>query len=240
MSRLTLVRHGQASFLSDDYDKLSDLGKRQCRLLGEYWAQHGVKLDRVFCGPRRRHRESAEEAAVGYLDACGQPMPEVVKMPELDEFAWGPLLLHAREVLSEQHEHMRTLRHAYDDAPTPEEKHRTLQHLIEAVTQLWIRAEIQDPKIEPWADFLNRVLGAIETMTADSPSGTRVAVFTSGGTVSACMHHSLHLPAERTIELVWTLRNGALTEFLYSGSRFNLSCFNEAPHLTSPELWTFR
>ena len=27
MSHLTVVRHGQASFFADDYDKLSDLGE---------------------------------------------------------------------------------------------------------------------------------------------------------------------------------------------------------------------
>ena len=32
MSRLFHVRHGQASFFSDDYDKLSDLGERQARV----------------------------------------------------------------------------------------------------------------------------------------------------------------------------------------------------------------
>jgi broad specificity phosphatase PhoE len=240
MSRLTLVRHGQASFLAEDYDKLSTLGKQQCRLLGAYWATHGAKPDRIFCGPRRRHCQSAEEAVAGYREAGGGGLPEVVHLPELDEFAWGPLLRHAREVLSKDCEHLAALCQAFEDAPGPGEKHRTLQHLVEAVTQRWIRAEFHDPAVEPWEDFLARVRGAVETMTAGSPSGTHVAVFTSGGTVSACMHHVLQLPSERTIELVWTLRNAALTEFLYSGGRFNLSCFNEAPHLPTPDLWTFR
>ena len=37
MSMLHLVRHGQASFGADDYDKLSELGWQQSRRLGEYW-----------------------------------------------------------------------------------------------------------------------------------------------------------------------------------------------------------
>lgn len=39
MGQLLLVRHGQASFGADDYDQLSDLGKRQSIRLGEYWRQ---------------------------------------------------------------------------------------------------------------------------------------------------------------------------------------------------------
>ena len=35
MGTLYLVRHGQASFGSANYDQLSALGQRQCRRLGE-------------------------------------------------------------------------------------------------------------------------------------------------------------------------------------------------------------
>ena len=38
MSRLFVIRHGQASFLADDYDQLSPLGEEQGRALGAYWA----------------------------------------------------------------------------------------------------------------------------------------------------------------------------------------------------------
>ena len=36
MGNLTLIRHGQASFGEKDYDNLSDLGRKQGHLLGEY------------------------------------------------------------------------------------------------------------------------------------------------------------------------------------------------------------
>src|ERR1700740_634212 len=51
MGRLFLVRHAQASFLSQNYDQLSPLGGTQARLLGQYWAQHHVLFDRVGTGP---------------------------------------------------------------------------------------------------------------------------------------------------------------------------------------------
>ena len=37
MQKITFVRHGQASYGSDNYDKLSELGHKQTRLLGEYF-----------------------------------------------------------------------------------------------------------------------------------------------------------------------------------------------------------
>ncbi len=239
MGKLVLVRHGQASFLSDDYDNLSDLGRRQCRLLGEHWVAHGLMHDRFYIGPRKRHRQSAEEAASAYRDA-GLPEPELLLLPTLDEFGWGELMRHAHEVLHADNPHLAKLLAAFDDAPDPAEKHRTLQHLVEAVTQMWVNGEIDEPHIESWPAFLDRVHGAINEITAGIGSGERIAAFTSGGTVAATMHYALDTPAQKTLELIWTLRNGALTEFLFSGDRFNLSCFNEAPHLPKPELWTFR
>ena len=45
MGTLYLVRHGQASFGEDDYDKLSELGHRQSRRLGEYFAAKGLHFE---------------------------------------------------------------------------------------------------------------------------------------------------------------------------------------------------
>jgi broad specificity phosphatase PhoE len=66
MGQLWLIRHGQASFLEQNYDQLSAKGEAQARLLGEYWASHKVVFDRVFSGPRVRQRETARIAG----DAC--------------------------------------------------------------------------------------------------------------------------------------------------------------------------
>ena len=60
MSQVLLVRHGQASWGSDDYDVLSDLGERQSRMLGEALAARGVVPDLVVRGAMRRHRQTAE------------------------------------------------------------------------------------------------------------------------------------------------------------------------------------
>src|SRR5215467_9215028 len=85
MSRLFLVRHGQASFLERNYDKLSTRGEQQSRILGEYWAGLNVRFDRVFSGPRVRQRETAR--IVG--EACksaGVHWPEPIVLETFDEF----------------------------------------------------------------------------------------------------------------------------------------------------------
>ena len=85
MSSLFLVRHGQASFLERNYDKLSAKGEEQSRMLGEYWAGLKFGFDRVYSGPRVRQRETARLVGEAYKRA-GLPWPEPVVLPEFDEF----------------------------------------------------------------------------------------------------------------------------------------------------------
>lgn len=55
MSKIYLIRHGQAG-TRDHYDLLSNLGRRQSRLLGEYFAAQGVKFAAAYSGELSRQR----------------------------------------------------------------------------------------------------------------------------------------------------------------------------------------
>ena len=68
MSHVTLVRHGQANTAARDersYDRLSDLGRQQARWLGEHMRGTGERFARAYRGTLTRHRETAEEMALG-------------------------------------------------------------------------------------------------------------------------------------------------------------------------------
>ncbi len=60
MSTIYLVRHGQASFGTDNYDQLSATGREQVRQLGKYFAESGERIDRIYAGALRRQTETAE------------------------------------------------------------------------------------------------------------------------------------------------------------------------------------
>jgi len=89
MGQLILVRHGQASFGAEDYDQLSDLGKRQGQRLGEYWQEasqsperaDALNFDAVLMGSLKRHRQTWEAIAEG---AKLQMTPEI--WPGLNEY----------------------------------------------------------------------------------------------------------------------------------------------------------
>ena len=60
MSRIYLVRHGQATFGAGDYDQLTETGVAQCVQLASHWRAINRHVDRVYAGTLRRQRASAE------------------------------------------------------------------------------------------------------------------------------------------------------------------------------------
>ena len=59
MSRIYVVRHGEASWHAEDYDQLTDKGHAQARAVGAELAARGIRPDVVVSGTLRRHRETA-------------------------------------------------------------------------------------------------------------------------------------------------------------------------------------
>jgi len=75
MGVLLLVRHGQASLGTADYDRLSDVGRRQAQVTGARLARTDLAVDRVVSGALTRQRDTAEAvlAAVEFADASPEP-----------------------------------------------------------------------------------------------------------------------------------------------------------------------
>ncbi len=88
MSELFLVRHAQASYGEDDYDRLSELGHRQARWLGAYFKSRKLSFDRVVRGGLERHRETLEGIAAG----MGQAFPDQRVHAEWNEFDFESLI----------------------------------------------------------------------------------------------------------------------------------------------------
>ena len=83
MGELYLVRHGQANSgatTEEDYDRLSDLGHAQARLLGNWMRDHEAPFDLVLSGSMRRHRETA--GGMGFA-----PDIEDARLNEMEYFA---------------------------------------------------------------------------------------------------------------------------------------------------------
>src|SRR5579884_1375933 len=236
MGLLTVVRHGQASFLQDDYDRLSPLGERQARALGEFWVARNVVYERVYTGPARRQSGTERIVAECYREA-GRVWPEPVCLPEFDEYPGIEVVRAFLPGLIERHEDVRALDEQFRAASEFGAAARAFEKMFQRVTRLWVSGELDSPDIETWADFCSRVQQGIAKIREQ---GGRAVLFTSGGVMAATARIALDLPPMRTLELSWAPRNAAYSDFLFSGDRFSLSSFNCHPHLDTADLLTWR
>ena len=60
MASLYLIRHGQASFGSANYDQLSPLGQRQADVSGRFFADTTLHFAQAVSGDLSRQRETGE------------------------------------------------------------------------------------------------------------------------------------------------------------------------------------
>ena len=239
MSQLILVRHGQAAFLSDNYDRLSPLGQEQARLLGEYWTKRDVRFEAVFTGPRQRQRHTGQIVVDCYQQA-GLPIPELIELEEFDEYDADGIMKELLPQLIERDDRYRQLSENFKQSATDADKRRNFQKLFEAVTAQWVRGAVLSPNVESFRDFHVRVRRGLERATNDAPSGSRVAVFSSGGAISVSVQLAAKAIEAMVIEFNWRIRNCALNEFVFSKDRLTLDSFNAIPHLDDPKFHTYR
>jgi broad specificity phosphatase PhoE len=239
MSRLLLIRHAQASFLEQNYDKLSALGEVQARRLGQHWARQKMKFDGVCSGPRVRHKETAQIVAAIYRDA-GILFPEPVVIPEFDEYQAEAVLKQGLPRLIESDGKIRELHREYQNSITPEQRLANFERMFEMLITKWVDGEIVLPAVESWAEFCARADRGLSQYMSANGRGRHLAIFGSAGLIGVAMRRALHLSPQDALRTTWMIRNSSFSEFLFSGNRFTMSTFNSFPHLDEPSLMTYR
>ena len=220
MGVLLLVRHGQASLGTTDYDRLSDVGRRQAQVTGARLARTDLAVDRVVSGALTRQRDTAEAV----LAALGWPASRLRIDERLDEYDHvGVMALYTTEV-------------TFETATADGERGRALQSTLEEAIGRWIGGDSGDG--ETHDAFIGRVTDAITELAA-APGGT-IAV-TSGGVIAAYCAVALGLPVERWPGLARLIINASITKIITGHMGTNMVTFNDHAHLeTDRALITYR
>lgn len=215
MGTLYLVRHGQASFGAEDYDRLSDLGRRQCLRLGEHFRRRGRRFEAVLSGTLLRHRQSCDAIVEGLLGDA----PEALRLPGLDEYDGAAIVaaIHPGEI----------------GRPDSRAARRAYFGLLRQGLARWMAGEIAPAGVPRYADFAAGVAAALEQVRRRH-SG-EVLLVSSGGPIATAVGLVLATPPATTIELNMRIRNSAVTEFAFTPERHALLAFNTLPHLEEPE-----
>jgi broad specificity phosphatase PhoE len=216
MGSLYLVRHGQASFGADDYDQLSDLGHRQARRLGEYFAARGMRFDAILVGTLRRHRQTLD----AILEGMGGTPAETLVWPGLNEY-------DSLAVIEAIHP-------APLEKPTTPEAYRHHFRLLRDGLTQWMNGVVTPRGMPSYEGFVAGVTSALDHVRAHH-QGQSVLLVSSGGPISTAVGRVLQAPPETTIELNLRIRNTAVTEFAFTPKRHMMVTYNTLPHLDGPD-----
>jgi broad specificity phosphatase PhoE len=214
MPAIYLLRHGQASFGTDDYDVLSDLGRRQVEVAGRELARRGLRSPVVMSGSLLRQRDTATIAAA----QLGVETSAVDA--RFDEFdAHGAVDAHLGRA------------GATDGMSSGE-----FQQHLDVVMATWM-----ETGEERWRAFADGALAALGDLARSLPSGADAVVATSAGVTAVVAARLLGASADGVIGLNRVSVNASITTVVAGARGLSLVTFNEHAHLVGePGLRTNR
>jgi broad specificity phosphatase PhoE len=208
---ILLVRHGQASFGSADYDVLSPLGERQARRVGSALAGRGIRPDLIVSGSLVRQRDTAALLAA----EAGWPPPGPANS------AWNEYDLNRMAM-------------AGDDGQVPPDS-RAFQEALEVAMRRWAAAA-QLPLAETFAAFAARTESAVQALAAGQPRGVTAVVATSGGVIGWIAASLLGGGTELWVRLNRVSVNTGVTKLVTGRRGISLISFNDHSHLDEAEI----
>ncbi len=216
MSRIYLVRHGQASFGAPDYDQLTPTGIRQCEALASHWREIGRDVDLVFAGTLRRQRESAE-VFVRATEAAGGLASAVLPLPGVEEYDHRALLA------------------AFDGGqPKPESAdRRAFQNRLTGSLDAWVRGGLEG--VESFTAFRERCGSALSALLAAIGRGREAVLFASAGSLAAAMQPALGIGDHELMRFKLRFYNTGVSCLLFNGETLTIESVNSISHLEQRE-----
>jgi len=210
MSIITLVRHGQASAGTDNYDRLSERGIVQARFLGDWWKKIGVTPDAAFAGTLERQQHTAQLT----LEHAELSTLSVSTLPDLNEYAHTDVDREFGEGASSDSA----------DALTLTDYHGILERWRDAP-----HGKLNG--VESWAQFSSRGMNAIAAAHQAVGHGGHAVLFTSGGIVATVLGSVQSHPFSVVVDNIWYIQNASVTTLHYDGDKARVIDFNRVSHL---------
>ncbi len=228
MSKIYFFRHAQASYLADNYDKLSEKGEAQSVELGKYLLAKKMRFDKIFVGPLERQKHTHQLITNVYAQN-NTPLPSPIFIQELKEHSGTEAVKLAYPQLL-KNEQVRKWQQDIEANPTMMRRNTLL--IFQYFMDEWAVGNIHVEGVESWREFRLAVKKGLNTILQNTGKGETVGVFTSGGTIASITAEALHITDEtRVAALNFSIRNTSFSSFLFSKNKFNLLSFNELPHL---------
>lgn len=229
MRELHLIRHGQASYLSGNYDQLSTRGIEQAHHLGHYLLQNEIQFDEVYSGPLERQKHTCNIVKEIYIKA-DRFFPEPIIMESLVEHD-GP------KALGLIYDHLVAndlfVKQLQDQIiQSPEVKFEKSLEIFEYFIPKWMKGEYDIEGVQSWEHFRLLANKGIQSKFSKLTTSNSIAAFTSGGTITAILADVLKIDDHSAIaQYMFRMYNTAINSFYYDGTQLNLHLYNNTTHL---------
>jgi len=212
MSKLILLRHGQALFANDNYDKLSDIGRAQAIETGKQLHDKPEIFTHVLKGPRTRHAETVDLILTscdfkGFIETDSR----------LDEFAEG------NEIYAAAAKARQLSVTEMQNKPLPEQVNAYIQGCRD-----WAESRIVIEGRMPIEHFFNQAKNWLKDIMkhTEVSGGLTLLAVTSAGVIAAVVCIVLGLEKSSWHKLLTVIENCSITEILFTADRCSLLNFN--------------
>jgi broad specificity phosphatase PhoE len=204
MPAIYLLRHGQASFGTVDYDVLSDLGRLQADVAGHELVRRGLRSPVVVSGSLRRQQDTASIAAAALGVA---PSGIDSRFDEFDA-------------------HAAVDAHLGREGATDGMSSGEFQVHLDAVMSEWM--DIGDAR---WRAFSDGAHAALVDLAAALPKGSDAVVATSAGVTAVIAGRLLGADAQGVIAMNRVSVNASITTVVAGSRGLSLVSFNDHAHV---------
>ncbi len=225
---LYLVRHGQASAGTSDYDRLSEQGIRQATLVGEHFRSDGIIAPSAhWSGGMKRQRQTA-----GFAHPDARENDAIAVHKGLNEYDHHSVHTHFEPGYLDKR-----------DANTDMTNSMTIDE-YHTIVQSWINhTPFHDAPYtgERFTDFEQRCLNAV-TDIAQATTHEHTALYTSGGVIAVVTAALSDMPREALTQHIWTIKNASITTLQLHDGQLSIEAVNDVTHLEKhddPSLITY-
>lgn len=228
MGVIYLVRHGQASFGPGEYDKLSDMGRKQAKLTGMELATRIGDLGLLATGPLERQRDTAELLAAQLTEP-----PEPREIAGLTEFDHTDIIQRYKPAY-------RNKAVMFADLARTLKPREAFQELFEKSLARWVQGDPAHEYAESFEAFRARSRAAFDELAEQA--GGAALVTTSSGYISAVCVDLLGVRPEAWLDFNRVIMNASITKVIVGRRGRSLVTVNEHGHLerAGREFLTYR
>ncbi len=221
MAVIHLVRHGQASFGQDDYDQLSDLGRTQAVLLGEWLRKIKRRPSKIVTGSLKR-QEQTRDALLDGFQAISIEQSYDDAFNEIDHIA---IIYAHRPDLKEPGAMQQWL--AEHTQPIP-----AYFELFTEAMKRWVKyGDNRDEYRESWPEFKQRSINALNRVASDLKPDDEAVVVTSGGPIAMIALQLMNMQDADFSLLNRQVINTSVTSVTCGEERRAIHRFNNYAHL---------